>query len=889
MSISTLELNSGEFIAANVIEVLSIPKLSVICNDYPADANVENEYRMGFGNMITEIFQNYRNIISYNPNAEIALELLWVTEPVINQPYKAKIRLFMIFRSISGDKLSAENITERISNTCSSSLKLQKYGITDMSSDALKEIFNKVNKNEIISLVKDEDEEILNAPMLQKCYSFDVFDAYSNDMSIITNALIEYPNSALSIQIIPDKIHNDESLVISQVVQVLDTLNKGIMADGIGSMSFSSADYLLNTYKYYQNNKNNAMFKYNILIYGDAVASDDIASKVQGYIAYDASRSVSLKQLVLNEADIDYKQNLHAVPWIASEIIINSQRNVNFWNGESKYGALYRMPYLITAEEASGLFRIPIGNSRISAGMTVNESETGSKTYSDNLINAGDIEIGIMKSSGTDKIGISLKDLAKHMLIVGTPGSGKTTFSVSLLDRLWKDHHIPFLVIEPAKNEYRALVQSIPDLQVFTPGKNFISPFVYNPFVPPKNVKLETYKSTLKTAFAAAVSMSTPLDKIFEESINNCYSDFRWLDTYTVDNKGQIFNISDFIKCFQNTFDEIGYTGDAKNIGRAGAVRLNSLVNLFDNYFSIPIEDLLKKPTIIELAAIENSDQKALIISLLLLSILSYVNSNYVGEGGLKNVILLEEAHVLLDADTNAGQGDANPSAIAQSLVKRMLAEIRSYGVGIVIADQSPRKVSTDVVALTDMKMVFRLVESTDKQIISDSMNMNSSQISRLSRLKPGEAFLFFNRLEEPEEVITPDYRLDNNISITLSDEGIKELSTYWNNKSEFLRPYPQCDQVSCCKHTCDYYRRVLAREIARRIFVRNFKSDTKSFEPLKNVLKQISKLIVAELNDEPFTPELLACVKVHLWRKIKYGTKVPITETQILNSLKKS
>ena len=88
--------------------------------------------------------------------------------------------------------------------------------------------------------------------------------------------------------------------------------------------------------------------------------------------------------------------------------------------------------------------------------------------------------------------------------------------------------------------------------------------------------------------------MSTPLDKIFEESINNCYSDFRWLDTYTVDDKGKIFNISDFIKCFQQTFDEIGYTGDAKNIGRAGVVRLNSLVNLFDNYFSIPIEAFYK-------------------------------------------------------------------------------------------------------------------------------------------------------------------------------------------------------------------------------------------------------------------------------------------------------
>ena len=166
------------------------------------------------------------------------------------------------------------------------------------------------------------------------------------------------------------------------------------------------------------------------------------------------------------------------------------------------------------------------------------------------------------------------------------------------------------MVIEPAKNEYRALVQSIPELQVFTPGKNFISPFVFNPFIPPKNVKLETYKSTLKTAFAAAVSMTTPLDKIFEEAINNCYSDFRWLDTYTSDDKGQIFNITDFVKCFQQTFDEIGYTGDAKNIGRAGVVRLNSLVNLFDNYYSIPIEDILSKPTVIELAAMRIAIKK---------------------------------------------------------------------------------------------------------------------------------------------------------------------------------------------------------------------------------------------------------------------------------------
>ena len=186
------------------------------------------------------------------------------------------------------------------------------------------------------------------------------------------------------------------------------------------------------------------------------------------------------------------------------------------------------------------------------------------------------------------------------------------------------------------------------------------------------------------------------------------------------------------------------------------------------------------------------------------------------------------------------------------------------------------------------MKMVFRLVESEDKQIIGNSTNMNDAQTQRMSKLKPGEAFLFFNKLDEPEEVITPDYRLDNNISITLSDDGIKELSTYWNHRGKMLRPYPQCQLCRYCQDTCDYYRRVLAKEVARRIFVKNFKGDIKDFTPVKKVFGQISKLIIAELNDEPFTPELLSCVKVNLWRRIRYGTKLNITDTIIENSLKK-
>lgn len=880
--IKTTLLQNGEYAGICTLEITSIPHISILESEYSNKTKEEIlfKYKVDMQALISELYQNYK----LNDNNDISYELLWVTTPVENQTFKAKIKLFINVRVVnkSNDALKAsiQSSIQLIKN----SLTNNKYDVESVVDDTEFDLLRK--KNNIFSLSKETRVINLQNQMVPYCYTADRLLETQLSLDKIVNTIVDYPYSILSLQLTPILLSDEEKTTVEQMGQVLNSLSQGIME--MGNISISAAQKPAENYKYYAELKDGPLFRYSINVFSDDVGASNISSRVFGQLVSVTEEKNYLTQNRIDNLSFDNEQSYFLLPWLINQKLdeINSKNSI--WS-IGVFSKIRRFPYIVTEEEASEFFRLPIGDENVSAGLNVNESVKTAKTYADNIINGGDIEVGKLRSSPKgDTIGFNLKDLAKHMLVVGTPGSGKTTFSVGMLDRLWKEHHIPFLVIEPAKNEYRALVQSIPDLQVFTPGKNFISPFVYNPFVPPKNVKLETYKSTLKTAFAAGVSMTTPLDKIFEEAINNCYSDFRWLDTYTTDNKGKIFNITDFIKCFQQTFDEIGYTGDAKNIGRAGVVRLNSLVNLFDNYYSIPIEDLLSKPTIIELAAIENAEQKALIISLLLLSVLSYVNANYVGEGGLKNVILLEEAHVLLDSNMNLGQGEANPSSIAQGLIKRMLAEIRSYGVGLVIADQSPRKVGTDVVALTDMKVIFRLVEAADKQIIADSSNMSDAMIQRMSKLKPGEAFLFFNKLDEPEEVITPDYRLENNISISLSDEGIKSLSTYWKNKPEMLKPYPECNVIHYCKQTCDYSQRILAREIARRIYVKNFKPDSTDFELVKKVFSRISLLIKNELNDEPFTPELLSCVKVHLWRKIKYSTKIKINEKLIENSLRK-
>ncbi|GHU48375.1 hypothetical protein FACS1894200_05310 [Spirochaetia bacterium] len=881
--ISIVELASGEHIGLGAVEITAVPHLSILQKRFSAAANIDVEYKQDMMRLLSEVFQNYKS--TAGGCRDISLELLWSTHEVKNQPYKAAITLHIIIRAIGNNNAAIENTITHLMRICKATLDFGKYDYRDADIDELISRVKKINNQSVKAVVKSEGLEVLQNNLLPYCFAFDRIPVTENDLSRIVSSLIDYPDCAVSFQLIPVSYSAEETQAVDTNTQMLATLSKGVKDDGLGNLSFTLAEKHAENYKYYSTNKHTALFAFNALVYGNQGAVSAIATRILAQL----NNGSELRVVSLTPADVRKDDNFYPLPWAVHEVILGTERNPSVWNVGQNLNAFYSLPYIITAEEASEFFRLPVGSDAVHAGLVVNESGKASRTYTDNVVGGGDIVVGTLKSSSGGKtIGISLKDLTKHMLIVGTPGSGKTTFSVSLLDRLWKEHQIPFLVIEPAKNEYRALVQSIPDLQVFTPGKNFISPFMFNPFVPPKNVKLETYKSTLKTAFAAAVSMSAPLDKIFEEAVNNCYSDFRWLDTYTSTDKGLVFNITDFIKCFEETFEAIGYTGDARNIGRAGLVRLQSLVNLFDNYYSIPIEDLLSKPTVIELAAIENSDQKALLISLLLLSILSFVNSNYIGEGGLRNVILLEEAHVLLDADTNAGEGEANPSAIAQRLVKRMLAEIRSYGVGIVIADQSPRKVTTDVVALTDIKLAFRLVEANDKQILADSSNMNETQEQRLAKLKPGEAFLFFGKLDEPEEIKTEDYRLANNINITLSDEGIKSLSTYWNGRKDKLRPYPECSYCQSCVGSCDFNKRILGREIARRIFMKNFKADSADSKIVKEVFGQMAGLIKQELNDEPFDHSLFACVELHVLRRIRYGTKIKISDATIQVTLSK-
>lgn len=874
-------LAQGEIAAATVVEVVRIPHVSVLGNE--AATELVQQSKRDFVSLLFEAYQSYRGQYEDGPNRaqECALEVLWEAHAVEGQPHAADLKLFVVIRALGGNRDETASAIAELRAVVISALALGGFDYADRPATA---IGAQVSERSV-ALVKEEWIENLGNQILPSAFAFHRIPAGHRDLSRIAGALTEVPGASLSIQLIPASLELDERGAIEQLTLALTTLANGVTDQSIGTVSFTAAKRLAEMYAYLDGHKDSPLFLFNVVVSGPRVAVPVIANRVLGHLSADAEEGALAARFVdatplVPRGDASFA----AAPWQLNETLLDQTRDPSLWAaGRNPGEAFYRLPFLLTAFEASELFRLPIGSDTVGAGLTVNTTTRHSRNYSAGVIGSTSIEAGRLGGAAEVSIGFGHTDLTKHAFVTGTPGSGKTTFTVGLLDRLWHEHGIPYLVIEPAKNEYRALIETTPDLQVFTPGKDHLSPLVMNPFLPPAGVRVQSYKSTLKTAFAAAVTMTSPLDKIFEDALSAAYSRFGWFDVDTAADGREVFSIRDFLTVFQETFARIGYTGDAANIGRAGQVRLQSLVGLFDTYPSIPVEDLLSRPTVIELAGIENSDDKALYIALILLQILAYVNANVAGDGKLKHVLLLEEAHVLLDADDASGPAEADPAAIAKKLLKRMLAEIRSYGVGIVVADQSPRKVGSDVVALTNIKLGFRLVEAADKEILAESTNMSEAQRERLARLRPGEALLFYDRLEDPEEIATADWRAQRGIPTFVPDEEIARKVTYWQRRPELLVPYPESAYVG----GWDASVAGAGKEIARRLFVAHVPAGDVGVKKFGSIYRQLDAFIAAELPASiPNTPALRRAVKVNFLRLVKYESQIPLSDATIRKTL---
>lgn len=243
----------------------------------------------------------------------------------------------------------------------------------------------------------------------------------------------------------------------------------------------------------------------------------------------------------------------------------------------------------------------------------------------DSSINLGTI---VQKGRELSKCSFYLdkKSMSKHTFVAGVTGSGKTTTCHRLLGEFGK----PYLVIEPAKTEYRTLINQDKDIVVFTIGNETAAPFRLNPFELIPGEVISSHIDMIKATFTSAFPMEGSMPQLMEEAIIKVYEDKGW---NLATNQNEIYGdkafdktvdsfpiLSDLLSAVQTVVDEKGF-GD-----RLGSEYLGSLVSRLSNLtkgtkgymlncaHSVDFGFIANNNVILEMEELKSPEDKALIM-----------------------------------------------------------------------------------------------------------------------------------------------------------------------------------------------------------------------------------------------------------------------------------
>ena len=378
------------------------------------------------------------------------------------------------------------------------------------------------------------------------------------------------------------------------------------------------------------------------------------------------------------------------------------------------------------------------------------------------------IFLGNMVQSGKElnqKIFIDKAWLDKHIFIAGVTGSGKTT----TCQRILKSAKLPFLVIEPAKTEYRAMLNDMDDLLIFTLGDERVAPFRINPFEFFPHESISSRVDMIKANIEASFDMEAAIPQIIESALYRCYEEYGW-DISTSKNykfsdpfADGVFafpTLSDLVRQANIVVEEQGFDERLKKdyIGSINARLQGLLVGskafMLNNPRSVDFADLLEKNVVLELEEVKNGAEKSLIMGFILINIneaLKVKYKEYKNKGEeFRHITLIEESHRLL---SKFMPGDSPNKKLGVETFADMLAEVRKYGESLIIVDQIPNKLTPEVLKNTNTKIVHKIFAQDDKEAIGNTMALNDEQKEFLSNLETGRAIVSNPNFIKPIQV----------------------------------------------------------------------------------------------------------------------------------------
>lgn len=361
------------------------------------------------------------------------------------------------------------------------------------------------------------------------------------------------------------------------------------------------------------------------------------------------------------------------------------------------------------------------------------------------------------------RISLSKEELSKHTFITGSTGSGKSNTIYRLLERLG-DERIGFLVVEPAKGEYKDVIGKKKGVVTYgtNPNLNSIKMLRINPFRFPKHTHVLEHLDRLIEIFNVCWPMYAAMPAILKDSVERAYISAGWNLEKSINRYDEnLFpSFSDVVKQIKIVLDESDYSDDNKGDYTGSLVtRLKSLTNGINGIIfttdDISDEELFDQNVIVDLSRIGSTETKSLIMGLLVLKLQEH-RMEQRAEGSnandaLKHVTILEEAHNLLKR-TSTEQSSEGSNMLGKSveMLANSIAEMRTYGEGFVIADQSPGLLDMSVIRNTNTKIILRLPDFSDRELVGKAAGLTDNQIIELAKLEKGVAAISQSNWLEP-------------------------------------------------------------------------------------------------------------------------------------------
>ena len=349
--------------------------------------------------------------------------------------------------------------------------------------------------------------------------------------------------------------------------------------------------------------------------------------------------------------------------------------------------------------------------------------------------------------------------MASHTFITGSTGTGKSNAVYHLLDEITKNGQTTFLVVEPAKGEYKNVFGNCTDVQVFGTNPRETPLLRMNPFAFPENIHILEHIDRLVEIFNACWPMYAAMPAVLKDAIERSYQKVGWDLRNSESEKGVFPTFFDLLDILPGVIEESHYSKDTQSdyVG-ALCTRVKSLTNgIYGSVLcaedALTDEALFDRNVIVDLSRVGSMETKSLLMGILVMKLQEYRMCSSGMNSRLRHVTVLEEAHNLLrKTSAEQSQEGANLQGKSVEMLANAIAEMRTYGEGFIIADQAPGLLDMSVIRNTNTKIILRLPDEEDRKLVGKSAALKEAQIDELSKLPLGVAAVYQN--EWPEAVL---------------------------------------------------------------------------------------------------------------------------------------